>query len=174
MKRYDGWDGILEEGEEILWQGRPNSRFRIKIGQIPAVLFGSAFSGFALFWMIMAASAGGFFWMFGLIHFSVGISIGAGPVVIDNIRRKNTWYTLTDRRAFIATDVPFVGRRLLSYPITATTLLDLRGQDPGSIFFAEEFKRTKNGSRRIAIGFEAIPDAPEVLRLMRTIQKGAT
>ncbi len=174
MKRYDGWDGILEEGEEILWQGRPDSHFRIKIGQIPAILFGSAFSGFALFWMLMAASGGGYFWMFGLIHFSVGIGIGVGPIVTDNIRRKNTWYTLTDRRAFIASDMPFVGRRLLSYPITATTLLDLRDYDPGSIFFAEEFKRTKNGSRRIAIGFEAIPDAPEVLKLMRKIQKGAS
>ncbi len=92
MKRCDGWDGILEMGETIPWQGRPDSHFRIKIGQIPVLLFGSAFSGFALFWMLTAASAGGYFWMFGLIHFSVGIGIGfdaiPGAPGVLNLMRK--------------------------------------------------------------------------------------
>ena len=26
----DGWDGLLDEGEEILWQGRPDGRFVFK------------------------------------------------------------------------------------------------------------------------------------------------
>jgi len=136
-------------------------------------LFGLAFSGFALFWMVMASAAGGFFWMFGLIHFSVGIGIGVVPVFLDNFTRRHTWYTLTKRRAFIASDLPLVGRRLKSYPINASTHLTLEERPLPNLYFAEEFRRTKNGSRRIDIGFEAIAEAKEVLAKMRTIQEDA-
>ncbi len=174
MTRPDGWDGILDKGEEILWQGRPNEKFRFRIADIATFLFGLAFAGFALFWMIMAASAGGFFWMFGLIHFFVGLSISVIPVLLDNIRRKHTWYTLTDRRAFIATDMPIIGRRLKSYPINSSTLIDYEDTNPPSIYFAEEFRRTKNGARRIKIGFVMIEEAREVLRLMKQARKRQT
>jgi len=166
-----GWDGILEQGEKILWQGRPGTNLRIKPSQFTAILFGLFFSGFALFWMVMAFQAGGFFWMFGLIHFAVGLSIGIGPVYKSVIRRKNTWYTLSDRRAFIATAMPVVGRRITSYPISANTSLDYQQTTPPSIYFAHEYKQGKNRSRRIDIGFEAIDDGRKVLALMRGIQK---
>jgi len=168
-----GWEGILDKGEHILWQGRPDPGFRLRLGYIVSGIFGLFFAAFALFWMVMAASAGGFFWMFGLLHFSVGLGIAVGPIAYDILRRRNTWYTLSDRRAFIATDLPLVGRRLQSWPITSSTVLELQDNDPPSIYFAEEFKRTKNGHRRVPIGFEAIADAPEVLKLMREIQTGA-
>jgi len=166
-----GWDDILEPGEAIKWQGSPNTRFRIKPAHIRTALFGLAFSGFALFWMITASQAGGYFWMFGLLHFSVGLCIGFGPVFWDAMRRKNTWYTLTDQRAFIATDMPVVGRRIKSHPITGNTVLDLQPTSPPSIFFAHEFKQGTNYTRRVNIGFEGITDAAEVLSLMRDIQK---
>lgn len=171
MTRRDTWDGILEEGETILWQGRPVRRFRIKWGQVPTLLFGSAFSAFALFWMIMAMAASGPFWMFGLIHFTVGLAVALGPIILDNLLRKNTWYTLTDRRAFIATDMPMAGRKLKSYPINRSTLLTFQDGDPPSIYFAEEFHNTRNGSRRIEVGFESIDDAPAVMETMRSIQR---
>ena len=61
MSAPEGWDGILDEGEDIRWQGRPGTKVVWKIGHIFSVLFGLAFAGFALFWMIMASRAGGFF-----------------------------------------------------------------------------------------------------------------
>ncbi len=164
MKRYEGWDGILEEGEKILWQGRPTTRFHIRLAQIPALFFGMVFSGIALFWMAVAAQAGGLAWMFGLIHLAVGLGIGLVPIILDNIRRRNTWYTLTNRRAFIASDMPVIGRRLKSFPITQTTMLEYRDGDPPSLYFAEEYRRTKNGSRRVRIGFEGIADARDVMK----------
>ena len=75
-----GWDGILDDDEAIVWQGRPDGKVVFRPGNIIGFLFGLAFAIFALFWMILAASAGGFFWAFGLIHFSVGIGISFGAL----------------------------------------------------------------------------------------------
>ena len=130
------------------------------------------FAGFALFWMVMASAAGGGFWMFGLIHFSVGVGLAILPPFWGAWRRRHTWYTLTDRRAFIATDTPFVGRRLKSYPIESDTSIDYAPGAPATIHFAHETRRTKNGSRQVDIGFERIDQGDEVYRLMRNIQRG--
>ena len=133
----DGWDGILDTDEKVIWQGRPDGRIVVRIGNIAGFAFGLFFAGFALFWMIMASQAGGFFWMFGFLHFFVGLGVAFGAVFWSAWKRRHTWYTLTDRRAFIATDVPFRGRSLKSYPITRTTVLDYDGSDPATIMFRE-------------------------------------
>lgn len=168
-----GWDGILDADEEILWQGRPDGKVVFKPGNITLFLFGLFFAGFALFWMVMAASAGGFFWAFGLIHFAVGIGMSFGALFWSAYRRRNSWYTLTNRRAFIATEMPLVGRRLKSYPITETTVLDFDSGTPATIHFAEETRRTKNGTRTVKIGFERIDDGRRVYGLIREVQKAA-
>ena len=60
-----GWEGILDTGETILWQGRPDGKIVLRPANTATFVFGLAFAGFALFWMIMASTAGGFFWAFG-------------------------------------------------------------------------------------------------------------
>ncbi len=173
MTQPAGWQGILDDGEAILWQGRPNTDLIWRPANWVTMIFGLAFAGFALFWMIMAAQAGGLFWAFGLIHFSVGLGIAFGPPFWNAWRRRHTWYTLTDRRAFIATDMPLRGRRLRSYPITEDTVLAYDAGDPASIHFAHEYKRSKNGSTRVEIGFERIADGADVYARFRQIQKDA-
>ena len=165
-----GWDGILDPGERILWQGRPDSVVTWTPANIAASVFGLFFSGFAVFWMAMASRAGGSFWMFGLIHFLAGFAVGLGPPVWSAWRRRHTWYTLTDRRAFIATDVPMQGRKLKSYPIDAGTTLDFTGGPRASIHFAHDYRRGKNGSYRVPIGFERIADGDKVYQLFREVQ----
>ena len=134
---------------------------------------GLAFAGFALFWMVLAASAGGFFWAFGLIHFSVGIGISFGALFWSAYRRRNTWYTLTNKRAFVASELPLKGRKLKSYPITETTVLEFDNATPATIHFAEETRRGQNGTSQVKIGFERIADGSTVYRLIRDVQKGA-
>ncbi len=168
-----GWDGILDPGEEVIWQGRPDGAVVFKPANIATFLFGLAFAGFALFWMIMASTAGGFFWMFGLIHFSVGIGISIGGLFWSAYRRRHSWYTLSNRRAFIASDLPLRGRSLDSYPITPDTVLSLDDGPLPTLHFAETTKRTKNGHRRIKIGFERIAEGRDVYRMMRDIQRAA-
>ena len=121
----------------------------------------------------MASSAGGGFWMFGLIHFSVGISVIVGAVYKSAYTRRRTWYTLTDRRAFIATELPIKGRTLKSYPIAPETVL-IYAQGPlATIHFAEEERRGNKGRRyTVKIGFERIFEGDKVYRLMRDIQTG--
>ncbi len=173
MSAPAGWEGILDEDETILWQGRPDTAVTWKWVHLFTGLFGLAFAGFAVFWMFLASSAGGQFWMFGLIHFFVGLAIGIGPPFASAWRRRHTWYTLTDRRAFIASDLPLRGRRLKSYPVDEDTPLDYQPGDPATVYFAHEMRRTKNGSRRHDIGFERIADGEDVYRLMRDIQRRA-
>ena len=172
MSANGAWDGILDDGEEILWQGRPDPTLVLKPRQIGLALFGMVFAGFALFWMIMASLAGGFMWIFGLIHFSVGVALIVGPQYYSAYRRRNTWYTLTDRRAFIATELAVVGKKLQSYPIDNDTRLDFIDENPATIHFAETTRRTKNGSYRVPVGFERIEEGRKVYRLIRDIQSG--
>lgn len=165
-----GWEHILDEGEEIRWQGRPDGAVVWKVANFSTLLFGAAFSGFALFWMIMAAAAGGGFWMFGLLHFFVGIVIGIGPVFWSALRRRKSWYTLTNKRAIIATDMPTRGRVLRSHQISKDTLLKIDEIDPASISMGSR----KNGRRKAKISFERIADAKQVFALLRDIQKENT
>lgn len=170
MNKVAGWDGILGDDETILWQGRPDGAVTLRLQNLALLVFGLFFAGFALVWMVLAAAAGGGFWMFGLIHFAVGIGIATGALFWGAFRRRRTWYTLTDRRAFIATDLPLLGRRLKSWPIDADTMLDLEDADLATVNFARETRRGKNGHYQVAVGFERIADGKAVYRLMRDIQ----
>lgn len=171
MTDAPGWENILNDSETILWQGRPDPAFTITGGQIAQALFGAAFAGFALFWMLMASRGPSGFWMFGLIHFSVGIAITLHALIWPTYRRRHTWYTLTNERAFVAMALPFKGKSLNSYPILPDTPLRLADGQPGSVWFAQEHRRTKNGSRRVDIGFERLHDARDVLKMMTEIQR---
>ncbi len=166
------WRGILQPGEKILWQGHPSSRLHFRASQISTMLFGVVFAGFALFWMIAASQAGGIFWMFGLLHFSIGLMIMAEPVLLASYQRAHSFYTLTNRRAFIGSDFPIVGRKLSSYPITATTKLDLALDKESSIYFARREKRRHFHFGDNRIGFEYIDDVARVFSLMSSIQRG--
>lgn len=169
----NSWNGILEPGEEIIWQGQPDGAFRLIWFDAFTGLFGGAFAGFALVWMIMAAQAGGLFWMFGLLHFAVGVGLMIGRPVTSWWTRRHSFYSLSNRRAFIASDYPFRGRILQSWPITARAPLRLTEGRMDNIVFAEETRRTKNGTRQVPIGFEGIHEGRKVLALMHAIQREA-
>jgi hypothetical protein len=169
-----GWGGILDAGERILWQGRPDQGFHLEITRLPLAVFGLFFAGFALFWMVMAAQAGGVFWMFGLLHFSVGVGLAFSALAWGTLKRRATWYTLTDRRAFIATRLPLRGKRLDSYTITPDTRLSLRDGSPGSVLFGREERRGNKGRvYTVDIGFERIDDAGSAFEILRDIQRRA-
>lgn len=166
-----GWEGILDEGEKILWQGRPGQDFHIPAGSIFIALFGLVFTGFAVFWMSMMAGMAGPFWMFGLIHFSAGLAVSGSAVFGNTWKRRHSWYTLTDRRAFVATDLPFKGRNLKSYPIGPTTTIDYQAGPPATVHFAEELRSGSKGrTYKARVGFERLDDGAEVMRQIRKAQ----
>ncbi|MEO1704570.1 MAG: aspartate carbamoyltransferase catalytic subunit [Pseudomonadota bacterium] len=169
----DGWEHILDKDEEIVWQGRPSGDFSIKPRSIGMAIFALFFTSFAVFWIIQAAQTGSFFWMFGLLHLSVGVGMLAHSVFGDTYIRRHSWYTLTDRRAIIASEMPFRGRRLKSYPIRANTKLELEENGPFvTINFAEDAATLMNGSQTKPAGFQRLKDGRTVFGLMRDIQAG--
>jgi hypothetical protein len=173
MSSATGWGDILDANEKIIWQGRPDGAVTFGARNITMMVFGTIFGGFALFWMVLAAASGGWFWMFGLIHFSVGVGIVLSALFWGAWRRRHTWYTLSDRRAFIATDMPIRGKRLKSWPITADTALELIDAPLATVNFATETKRGEHSTYEVAVGFERIPDGQQVYRMMRDIQANA-
>lgn len=169
-----GWEGILDEGERILWQGRPDTGFHVSGGNITTGIFGLFFAGFAVFWMVKASLGPGGFWTFGLIHFSFGLWISIQAIYGSTWRRAHTFYSLSNKRAFIASDTPLKGRKLRSYPITPKTRLDfLQSGELETIYFATERRRGSKGrSYTVKIGFERVEDGEKAYRLMREVQQG--
>lgn len=166
----DQWKYILQSGEEILWQGQPDAKLVLRIDQPMQFMMGLFFMGFSLFWMAGAAQAGGVFWMFGLIFFFTGLGNSVGAPFVKSFVNARTWYTLTNRRAYIATSLPWKSRSLKSWAITPDNTLNYQPGAPGSIFFAIETRRRNKSDYETEIGFERIYDAPQVYQMMREIQ----
>jgi len=169
------WKGILFPGERVIWQGQPDPRPDWSDVPLPEAAMGLLVAGFAAFWMAMAAEGGGIAGLvlplLGLPFLVIGLRKAGGEELWRAYKRRRTWYTLTDRRAFIATDI--LGRRALEpYPIGPRT--PLRHENDRDIFFATDFVKTRRGGRRRRIGFTHLPDSAHVYELMRQVQREAT
>ena len=168
----DEWKGLLTPGEEIVWQGRPSSGLRIEFRSPFEPLFFLFFTGFSIFWMVGASAAGGWFWTFGLLFFFVGSYNLIGAHFWKAYVRSRTHYTLTNKRAFIATDV--LGHRNLSnYPISAHTTLSFKEGKLASIYFAEKTSGIGDQRQTFKVGFEQIKDARDVYALMLSAQENS-
>ncbi len=185
-----GWEDILDPGETLLWQGRPDHGPAFRPQHPMQVVMGVFFVVFSTVWIKMAFwitggfpdDAGGLvdiFPYFGVLFLAVGLYMAGGFVLWDMLRLSRTTYTLTDRRAFIATDLPIQGRRLRSWPLDADTRLSLDDGDRGSVWFAwKEVSWRSNGSlhsvktQQVPVGFERIAEARRVYRMMRDITRG--
>ena len=168
----DEWEGILDADERVIWQGAPVDRLRIGWDKPIEPFFFLFFTGFSIFWMVGASQAGGFFWMFGLLFFGIGIYNLVLIHFWKAYERRNTHYTLTNKRAFIATQGGFKGKRLNSYPISDTTPVSFSDGPLATIHFAS---RTAYGGRSRStrtIGFEDITDGRDVYALIRNVQDG--
>ena len=190
MTTPPGWEDILDPGETVLWQGRPEAGPAFRPQHPMQVVMGVFFVAFSTFWIKMAFwITGGFpddmgglidiFPYFGFLFLGVGLYMAGGFVVWDMLRLRRTTYTLTDRRAFIATDLPLQGRRLRSWPLDEDTRLSLDDGAPGSVWFTwKEVKWRSNRSlhsvksQEVPVGFERIAQARRVYRMMRDITRG--
>ena len=170
-RMHDPWKNLLATNEEILWQGTPKSRVRFEWASPLLPFFFMFFTGFSVFWMVMASSAGGIFWTFGLLFFFAGMYNLVGIHFWKAFVRSRQHYTLTNQRAMIGTDM-FGRKTLHSYPITKTTEIGFEeiGRT-GNIYFAKEESRGKNGAAVTKVGFEQIESPREVLSKMRQVQE---
>ncbi|HPD91220.1 MAG: hypothetical protein H6900_08465 [Rhodobacter sp.] len=188
-----GWEGIFADGESVLWQGRPRGGILWSDLIRFESVFGLFFGGFAIFWVFGAATMarmthsgssfdliGSLFPLFGLPFVAVGLYMLVGRIFWDAYARRRTWYTLSNRAAYIATDT--LGKRKLRRigfdDMVAPSLDD---GTPGSVWFAEDIRnyttrrRSSSGmtmgtarrqSVRVPVGFRQIDDARQVYRLI--------
>lgn len=167
-----GWEGILEPGERVLWQGQPTQGLRFDT-RTSHTIMGLVVTAFAIGWTIVAARAT---WdqglpsaalpLFGLYFIYQGLGKAGGFALWRAYVHSRTWYTLTDRRAFIATHV-LGQRRLNDWRVAEFGEIVHDYGPPPCVWFAEA-PRGKN--RRI--GFRDIDEAYTVMSLLRDLQKG--
>lgn len=165
----DPWKDILDEGEAILWHGRPARGFAMAQADILPMVFGLGFSAFAMIWIAMAAMAGGLFWMIGLIHFGAGAGLALYAVLRDTVARRYSYYTLTNSRAIIGTFYPWADRQMVKKRITPRTKIKLH--DGHTLTFGPPRRSKRHPFPLRSPQFTRIDDAEHVLDLMRQIQK---
>lgn len=181
-----GWEDILDPGEEILWQGRPEARFDWTRILSFRLIAGLPFTGFALLWICMASGAGIglpfpvnlIFIAFGLTVLFIGLTLCFGAPLGRWLRLRGSFYTLTDRHAFIATEI--LGRRRLQrFALNSGLHPALEEGLPGSVWFATRSWDVVSLTRGSLIGFvhsigifgekigfEQIPESRTVYRLL--------
>lgn len=186
--RSDGWEDFLAPGETILWQGRPGRGILWRQLVSLETLVGCLFIGFALLWisattmLVLSFDQDEpfrkimiFFPFLGVIVFGFGLYAAVGRVFVDAYLRERTWYSLTDKGAFIATQ-GFGRRTLRRYDITEMRGFELQDGAPGTVWFAMEqvqYRRAGQARSRHAgvsrgrrIGFVQIDDPLHVWSLM--------
>lgn len=188
-----GWQGILDKDEKILWQGRPDTQLVFRDLLRLETFLGVFFLAFSLFWTFGAASIVGslplngatglfaFFPFFGLPFIAVGLYLVIGHIFWDAYLRGRTWYTLTNKAAYIATQT-FGKRKLKRVDREEMVSPELEDGMPGTVWFAREI-RTRHSRRRssrnftrsssrthayeVPVGFKRINEARMVYRLLR-------
>lgn len=167
----DTWKDLLSPSEKVLWQGTPKVQVRLEWNSPLTPFFFLFFTGFSVFWMVGASSAGGFFWTFGLLFFGVGAYGLVGVHFWKAFVRTKEHYTLTNQRALIGSAM-FGRRTIQNYPITKTTEIIFEDAGViGDIYFAKRESQGRNGTTVTKIGFEQIENPRNVLSLMRQIQE---
>lgn len=178
MTKNDTWSEYLDEGENIIWQGRPVPGFEFELIAIPFVVFGLAFAGIGLYLLVNFGALifssllfGGFVLLFSFAFIFLGLSLMAALTVMPLYRQKYTWYSLTNRRAFVATALPWTRKRLVSYPITIDSQIDLEDGPLQTVFFATETHVSQRGEKHsVRVGFDRITSGREVYKLLNNIR----
>lgn len=160
------WRGRLKPGERILWQGAPHGAFywrRHYLGPIVGAGAGMA----AVFWLELAGP-----WVLAVMA-ALALSAVYAPVA-DAYKMRHSFFTLTNRRAFIGTDTKIFGRKLESYPLGPDTELSLAyGDELHAVHFAHVMRPTRHGKERIDIGFQNLTyaEASKVHDLIQEIKE---
>lgn len=173
MTKFDEWAGILDKDETILWQGRPHTALSLNVTDLYTVATGIGVFAFSVYVVSSKLGEDKLFWFAGHLFLALGVGMILKGVFWRSFVSQYSWYTLTNRSAYIATHLPIFNKSLKSYPITEHSQLELIDGPLPSVNFAIETKRSVDGDYRKIIGFERIPDAKDVYRLMRDIQTKA-
>ncbi|MEM8797187.1 MAG: hypothetical protein AAGE61_16615 [Pseudomonadota bacterium] len=183
-KKQSGWANYLEDGERILWEGRPDTRvflfdrqekyrhFLAGLWLLFMVFFFETTTGDAGDLIVNVFSSISL-WLLAFLVLVFGYFL-VGRWIIDAHERKHTVYALSNRRAFIARSA-FGRRDLRDFRITEEMPVKFKNEDPASITFGPKpniFQRNnKWGVEDGSFTFRGISDPKKVLQIIEKIQK---
>ena len=181
----------LQEGERLVWRGRPAGDFRFRIGsrrglgreELLCLLVGMGFvaAGVTVFWRLapLVAHGGASLGeaLFALLVAAAGVGLIVGPHWVDMRRRQRQHYALTDQRALVLT-----GGRLIEHPLGPDCPAELLPGDPGGVVVAVRQRAMSTTAlllgRRMRPGdilsFELIDEAERVRTLVEQYRSRAT
>lgn len=176
----DAWEDYFDPGETLIWEGTPVGRSRPTVAMIGAAIFGLPFLmaglgisiggllfGFGASFGWAGAAGSLFMFLFGLPFIGVGAGLVFGPYYAQSQAHRNVRYALTDRRAYIASQ--WWNRNLEVLTIAPDAPVSI--ENGRTVYFHTIVGTDSEGDRTTERkGFENIPDAMEVYRLIRSIQ----
>lgn len=136
--------------ERLMWSGRPMQGLRFRKQDVPTVLFGLAWTGFAAWWTwsvwqeeadLIPTLMGGMMIMIGLHQF-------IGRFFLDSYMRARTFYGVSDERMVILKLVPVRSVESLNLAELPDVTLESEGLDGGIIQFSPDVTVTVPGNRR--------------------------
>jgi hypothetical protein len=185
------WDDVLDDGEEILWHGRPATSLHLKgvlqviLGPLLLAIFATVFfrEQFANFLGDLGESFATMDFNDLLIYLLVGgfiVSVLLFKGAAALWERAQVWYTLTNRRAFIVTSKFLRGKRMQQYWLSPDLPIIIDNTDsPPSVIF--DTKRAWRGANEntarsvgVSVGFKRIEDAERVSEIMKDCQANWT
>lgn len=115
---FSEFQPYLLSGERLLWSGQPKQGLLLRPNDLFVFLFSIFWTGFSVFWLVMAMQSGApvFFWLWGLPFVLIGLYLMVGRFLIEMIARKRTYYAVTDQRILF----------LITWPSRSLQALDLK------------------------------------------------
>jgi len=170
----------MEDGERVLWHGRPDAEALFSPTAIRKFVVGLPMIAFGVVMVNVTWPEHGNFqgmwpvWAIAGLLISWGLYYSLSAPFKDRARRMRTWYTLTNKRAVIATDIK--RREFTSYPITQENRISLPLMGAKTtVWFAQHVDPADDHDDTdtiTMIGFELIKDAPYVAQLMEKVKRG--
>ena len=165
------WDGILGEGEQIEWQGAPVQGFQWELGRRETLAAIAATAGGITLFAFTLGRSNDTMGNAALVFLAWGVIAAVVYHAWSFWNRRRTFYTLTNRRAFIAT-WHFGVQTLRAYPIATMRPLRLVDTRPGHVFFDHDTVRRKDRStgfyetQIVEVGFLNLASPREVHDLL--------
>lgn len=162
----------LTDGELVLWVGQPNPNWLLSSKDLLLVPFSLMWGGFAIFWEtgVLIGGAPFPFGLWGIPFVLIGQYFIWGRFVYKYLRRRQTRYVVTDRRAVVIND--FFSHSEKVYFLHQISSLHRQGK--AITFNLDEPMRYRrrnwqDWSGEAEAGFYALPDADEVYDLIQDL-----
>lgn len=172
----------LRSGERLVWMSQPVPRYFTALTVAP-VLFAIPWTGFAIFWTVMAwvgtRQIGGndgmstgfriFFPLFGVPFILVGIAMFTMPYWVAR-KLKRTIYAITDQRAIILAPAWSGSRKVQSFAPEALGSMERieRADGSGDLIFESYTQRRGSSTHTVRNGFFSVPRVREVEETLRS------